>query len=446
MTYPQALKYLNSLINYEKIPEYPYKESLKLERIRDFLALLGNPQEALKSIHIAGTKGKGSTCAFIAYILKYAGYKVGLYTSPHLSDFRERIRILRGIRAINNPHPEFEGMISKNELACLVKKLQKTIESYNKRSPYGPLSFFEVYTALAFIYFKEKKVDFAVIETGLGGRLDATNTVDPLICAITPISYEHTQKLGNTLKEIAGEKAGIIKSSAINGRTSIVISAPQAKEARDAIRKRCNEKKSRLYEVGKDIRCAKKNGRADIEGIFEKYKDLKISLTGRHQLVNAAVAAGAIETLNFYGINIKKAAIRKGLANTLWPGRCEVVSKHPLILVDGAQNRASAKTLKETLKENFHYNRLILVLGISKDKDIRGVCSELRPLADKVILTCADNPRAASPADLIPYFNGKEAYLTKNLKEAKKLSLSIASGKDLILVTGSLFILGEFRK
>ncbi|MBI4972783.1 MAG: bifunctional folylpolyglutamate synthase/dihydrofolate synthase, partial [Candidatus Omnitrophica bacterium] len=225
MTYPETIKYLESFINYEKIPAFPYKESLKLERISGFLTALNNPQDDLKSIHTAGTKGKGSTCAFLTYILRQAGYKVGLYTSPHLSDFRERIRILRPNTKHQIPRTEFEGMISQNELTALTERLKPTIENYNRNSKYGPLSFFEVYTALAFIYFKEKKVDFAVLETGLGGRLDATNVVEPLVCASTPISLEHTQKLGNTLREIAAEKAGIIK-----GHQVIVISAPQKKE------------------------------------------------------------------------------------------------------------------------------------------------------------------------------------------------------------------------
>jgi dihydrofolate synthase/folylpolyglutamate synthase len=448
MTYPQALKYLESLINYEKIPEYPYKESLKLERIKDFLALIGNPQDALKCVHIAGTKGKGSTCAFIAHILKYAGYKAGLYTSPHLSDFRERIRILQNTRTAGNSPREFEGMISKNELARLVRRLKPVIESYNKRSQYGPLSFFEVYTALAFTYFKGKKVDFVVLETGLGGRLDATNTVNPLICAITPISYEHTQKLGNTLSEIAREKAGIIKAKKTGSKAQklIVISASQEKEAWAVIRKRCRKVRAGLREAGKDITFKENQGRIDIEGLRRKYMDLKISLIGYHQIVNAATAIGAIEALSVYGIDIHESAIRKGLSNTLWPGRCEIVSKNPSIIVDGAQNRASSAALKEAIKNNFMYKKLILVLGISSDKDIKGICAELKELADEVILTCADNPRAASPGDLEPYFSGKKVYLTENLKEAKKLALSVAGRKDLILVTGSLFILGEFRK
>ncbi|MCM8758028.1 MAG: bifunctional folylpolyglutamate synthase/dihydrofolate synthase, partial [Candidatus Omnitrophica bacterium] len=194
MDYKEALNYLDSFINYERENRWSYKESLKLERIKEFLNLLENPQDKIFCLHIAGTKGKGSTAAFTSYILKEAGFKVGLYTSPHLNTFRERIRILDNKKFLDD-HSGFEGMISEKEVSDLVSYLKPYIESYNKNSSYGRLSFFEIYTTLAFLYFKEKKVDFLVLETGLGGRLDATNVVRPLVCGITSISYEHTQKL-----------------------------------------------------------------------------------------------------------------------------------------------------------------------------------------------------------------------------------------------------------
>ncbi len=449
MTYPETIQYLESFINYEKIALYPYKESLKLERIEGFLATLGNPQDSLKCVHIAGTKGKGSTCVFISYILRQAGFKVGLYTSPHLSNFRERIRILSlrsqvsGLRSSD----DFEGMISERELTDLVKRLKPKIENYNKNSKYGPLSFFEVYTALAFIYFKEKKVDFTVLETGLGGRLDATNVVSPLICAITPISYEHTQKLGNTLREIATEKAGIIKyqKSKIKYQKLIVITAPQEQEVGTVIRQKCKEVGAKLYEVGKDITYKKINGAFEIKGIFERYKNLKIRLIGEHQLINACVALGVIEALRFYDFKVSPSALKEGFYNTVWPGRCEVVSKKPLIVLDGAQNVASAKGLKETIKSNFKFKRLILVLGISKDKDIKGICNQLRDLADSAILTKANSPRAANPKDLSKYFIEMKTFLTFDVKEALSLAKKKANAKDLILVTGSLFVVGEAR-
>jgi len=453
MTYPEALRYLESFINYEKITDWPYKQSLKLERIRDFLSTINNPQDSLKCLHVSGTKGKGSTCAFLTYILRQAGYKVGLYTSPHLSDFRERIRILSHQVTRIPSHQEkkdFEGMISKNELANLVKRLKPAIDQYNKASKYGPLSFFEVYTALAFVYFKEQKTDFLVLETGLGGRLDATNVVKPLVCAITPISYEHTQRLGNTLKEIAAEKAGIIKS-----HQSIVISAPQEREAQGVIRQRCKKLAAKSYEVGKDIIFNEGNSDFNIKGIFSRYPDLKINLLGRHQLINATVAVGVIEALKFYGITIDTDSIRAGLYRTAWPGRCEVVGRNPWVVLDGAQNVASACALKQAIKENFStrgrlsrkkkFKKLILVFGISKDKDIKGTSLELADFADVVVLTKSRNPRAQPPQDLAKYFKDKPTYITQSVKEAGELAARIATKEDLILVTGSLFVVGEFR-
>lgn len=443
MTYLQAIQYLESFINYEKISYWPYKQSLKLERIRGFLSHIDNPQDTLRCIHIAGTKGKGSTCAFISYILRAAGYKVGLYTSPHLSNFRERIRILQDPRSqIPNLKQDFEGMISKSELVDLVNRLRPAIENYHKDSKYGPLSFFEVYTALALVYFKEKIVDFAVLEAGLGGRLDATNVVNPLICAITSISYEHTQKLGSTLTEIATEKVGIIKT-----KDAIIITAPQEKEVIRVIRNRCKEVDARLYEVNKDIYYKSTKKGLSVKGIFGKYKNLKIRLLGDHQLINASVAIGIVEALSFYDINVGIDSIRKGLYNTIWPGRCEVISKGPLVVLDGAQNRASSRALRQTIKENFKYKKLILVLGISKDKDINGICKTLCPLADEIILTQSHNPRAAKPYTLAKYcrLKAKALHLTRNTREAKILAQGIARKEDMILVTGSLFVVGESR-
>lgn len=425
MTYPEVTQYLESFVNYEKAESYPYKESIKLERIKGFLDTIGNPQDALPIIHVAGSKGKGSTCAFIAYILREAGFKTGLYTSPHLINFRERIRVLSPkspSHRVTKPPDDFEGMISKPDLVRLVRKLKPSIGRYNKASKYGSLTFFEAYTAMAFVYFKDNDVDFAVLETGLGGRLDATNVSNPLVSVITPISYEHTDKLGNTLAEIASEKAGIIKNSS----QLTVISAPQDKEAAEVIRKKCKESGVRLFEV-------------------KKPSGFKIRLPGQHQRINAAVAIATIKALAAYNIRVSQAAVKKGLFKTCWPGRCEVVSKNPYIVLDGAQNKASAQALRKTIRENFRYNRLILVLGISSDKDIPGICSVLCNLAGEVILTRADNPRAASPEVLSNYFLDRPRRITASVSEAKKLSGKLARKKDLILVTGSLFVVGEFR-
>ena len=455
MTYPEVVQYLESFINYEKIPTWSYKESLKLERIKGFLAILDNPQDSLRCIHIAGTKGKGSTCAFISYILRETGYKVGLYTSPHLSDFRERIRILNPASPTPAPKVEedFEGMISEDELANLIERLKPSVENYNKNSKYGPLSFFEVYTSLAFAYFRDKIVDFVVLETGLGGRLDATNVVNPLVCGISSLSYEHTQNLGNTLKDIATEKAGIIK-----GKQSIVITASQEKEAIEAIRNRAKAVGARLFELGRDIFYESSRKGFNVLGMFAEYPNLEIRLLGGHQFINATVAIGVIEALRFHNIYVGIDPIRMGLYNTIWPGRCEIISQNPLIVLDGAQNIASSLALKETIQKNFSakggsadfcggsYKKLILVLGISNDKDIKGICNELNELADEVILTQSNNPRATEPKVLAKHFKDKNSHITENISEALELAIKKASPQDLILVTGSLFVVGEARE
>jgi len=482
MSYPQVLSYLNSFANYEKNTNYSYKETIRLERMRDFLSLIGDPQKSLRVIHIAGTKGKGSTCAFTAYILREAGFRAGLYTSPHLNDFRERIRILtpasvslrarrakqsrfrllrRGVYTERsecaprndriNFDRDFEGMISQKELTCLVKELKPVINKYNCRSKYGRLSFFEIYTALAFLYFKRRQVDFVVLETGLGGRLDATNTAGSLVCGITPISLEHTQKLGKTLTKISGEKAGIIKS-----KGAIVVSAAQNKEAAKVIANRCKKFQARFFEVDRQIKYFPERPRFTpapkslvrgftVKGLRRIYKRLRLRLLGGHQLANASLAVGLVEVLSFYGFHIGSRAIRNGLYNTVWPGRCEVMQKNPLIVLDGAQNLASADVLKRAIKSSFRYKKLILVLGISADKDIAGICKTLAPLADAVILTRAATSRAIDPAKLSGYFK-KKVYLTPSVKEAKILAKKIAQKEDLILVAGSLFVVGEFRK
>ncbi|MFH1406732.1 MAG: folylpolyglutamate synthase/dihydrofolate synthase family protein [Candidatus Omnitrophota bacterium] len=425
MTYSQALKYLDSFINYEKIGSYSAEAFFKLERIERLLKALGNPHKDFTPVHIAGTKGKGSACAFLHSILKAAGKKAGLYTSPHLVDFRERIRI--------------EELISKKHVCELIGEIQPHAQKLRKDPELGELSFFEVYTALAFLYFAKKKIEYAVIETGLGGRLDATNIVNAKAAGITQISHDHMQQLGADLGSIAREKAGIIKTKAR------VVSARQVSEVEDILDAACRAKKAKLYKVGSDLtynRIAQSlNGQIfNLNGIGKTYLNLKIKLLGSHQIENAAIAVALSELL---GVN-KETDIRKGLEAASWPGRFDIVCEKPLVILDGAQNAASARALRSAIQEIFPDKKFILVFGVSADKDASAIAKELFPLVSRVFLTRANSPRALEPkelADRLGAFSQKVC-LKDSVKQAIKDAKAISNG-DAVLVTGSLYIVGE---
>jgi len=408
MNYQSALDYSNSFIDFEKIPRYNYASSFRLERMHAFLQELGNPHDKLNAIHVAGSKGKGSTCAMVASVLKEAGYRVGLYTSPHLVDTRERIRVS-------------DEIIKEDEFVWLIERIRPAAEKLRDHSELGKLSFFEILTAAAFLYFKEKEVDFAVLETGLGGRLDATNVAEPVVCGITSISMEHMDKLGNTLREIAKEKAGIIKS-----RCS-VFAVKQQKKVIDVIREACREKHAKLHEVSREL----------------PYENLDMSLLGRHQLENAGLA---IAMVKFLDSKVDEKTIRSGLKNVDWPGRMQVVQKEPYVILDGAQNVASIKAVLSSIKTIFRYNNLISVFGISGDKDIEGVARELNKASDTLILTRSKNERAAAPVHLKEYFSRPDARIISNVKDALIAGLEIAGKEDLVLVTGSLYVVGDAMK
>ncbi len=412
MQYSNTLDYIHSFIDFEKIPQYSYASSFRLERMQAFLEELSNPHKTLKAIHIAGSKGKGSTCAIIASILREAGYTVGLYTSPHLLDTRERIRVLiKGSRLKAEGLRNLEGAIEEQEFIGLIEKIKPAAEKFRDHKELGKLSFFEILTACAFLYFKEKKVDFAVLETGLGGRLDATNVTEPLVCGITNISLEHVDKLGNSLEEIACEKAGIIKPQAT------VFCAPQDERVIRVIKDACRERNAKLYETSRDI------------------GDLEINLLGVHQCENAALATAISKH-----INVKEEAIRRGLKNVSWPGRLQVIQKEPYLVLDGAQNMVSIKIVLSTIKQVFSYKRLICIFGVSSDKDIKGMSAELDNTVDTAILTRSSSERAKAPIELKENFYNTNIELTGNVEEALRMSLEIASKEDLILVTGSLYV------
>jgi dihydrofolate synthase/folylpolyglutamate synthase len=428
ISYNEAIKYLESFIDYEKIaaPYDPF--GWKLERVERLLDSLGNPHHDLKVIHIAGTKGKGSTSAMTASILKESGFKVGLYISPHLVTFRERI-------SIN------DEMISRDQVCEMVERIRPQVDELRKQEEkIGNISFFDVYTALALLFFKQEKVDFTVLEVGLGGRLDATNVVKPLVSIITQISYDHMSALGNTLEAIAREKAGIIKD---NG---YVVTSPQEPEAMQVIRDTCAEKIAMLFTVGKDIKYYKiENNLFDVSGRLGTYKNLRVGLLGDHQIINAVTAIGAMECLWFHGISVSEESIKNGLGGVKWHGRVEVIQRNPIIILDVAHNAASAKALRDTIEANFKYDKLILILEVSQQKDVKGMGQYLCPMADVFILTKMNNPRAMKPEDIkteLKEFRD-DFIITRNVKSALETAKSIASPSDLICITGSLILAGE---
>jgi len=438
MTYQEALTYLDSFIDHEKKTDYDYRHSFRLEKIRGMLGLLDDPHKGIKSIHVAGTKGKGSTAAFIYSILMNSGYRVGLYTSPHLVSFRERIRI-------------GNELISEESISAFLEKVKWAVDKMDPEKP----SFFEAYTALAFLYFKHERVDFAIYETGLGGRLDATNMVEPLVSVITPISYEHMDKLGSTLTEIASEKAGIIKAG------GVCVSAPQETEALMVIEKRCADAGVKLVLTGRDIIYKELESDTEkevfsVSGSFGKYVNLETGLLGSHQVENAATAIGVVEALKNHNIVVEARAVHAGISAAEWSGRFEIVRREPFVVLDGAQNRASARALAGTVKKIFcsapkKFEKLLLVIGISEDKDIHGILEELAPISDVVIITKSKMiDRAAEPSRIAEELarvsnNAGMPSLTNNVGAALDKAFSIAGKDDLILVTGSLFVVGEAR-
>ena len=470
MNYSEAHQFLNSFTNLESKLHHIKADAFDLKRVEGLLDALGRPQEKLHVIHVAGTKGKGSTSAMVASILRAAGFSVGLYTSPHLYQVNERIRILRpGQRATRK---DFEGKISDDDLAKLTEKIKPKIKALGKsklalsgvpkllRDEVEGLTYFEVMTALAFCHFAHEKVDFVVLETGLGGRLDATNVADAMVSVITPISFDHTALLGNTIRKIAAEKAAIIKSS----KQRVVI-AEQPKEAMDVILKRCREFSIRPLRVGKDVAyrilAQNLNGQKVIMSFPRKREssldprlrggdkiEVRTCLLGTHQAQNAARAVAVIECLRRLGFEISNRDIQQGIQSTRWPARFEILSRNPVVLADGAHNVASAKALVKTIQELWPRRKLTLILGVSQDKDIVGICRALNPIVDSVIAARSPHPRARAfkEKEIQNYFKGKNTSVAKTAGHALRDALRAAGSRGVIVVTGSLFVAAHFRR
>ncbi len=411
--------YLNSFVNFESLLHKLRPEDFHLNRIQKFLDLAGNPAANLKIIHVAGTKGKGSTCAFLAGILQEAGYTIGLYTSPHLHRVNERIRILNkdNIRSKDN----FSGAINDQELACVLTFLRPFAAAIQNEG--NILTYFEVLTVAALRYFASSKVQAVILETGLGGRLDATNAVDSSVAVITPVSLDHTRILGPTLSKIASEKAGIIK----NSHQKVVI-APQEKEAMDVVLARCREFGVEPVVVRPD-----------------KYEGLKTSLKGKHQMINAATAIEVATILKTMGFKISDEAMSEGLSHVRWPGRFELLRSHPDVIVDCAHNGASSKALAQTLMEAYPHRRVILVIGVSQDKDVGAICNSLKDNVARIFLTKARHPRAHlfTQAEGKDYFGDKPFEIIESLPKALEKALQTADPQEVVLVTGSIFAVAE---
>jgi len=399
---------------------------LGLERIAHICKKIGDPQKKFRVVHVGGTNGKGSVCRFLQSILTLNGYKVGVYTSPHLQRFSERFVI-------------DDKEISEKEVVSLVEKVKPIIDEMVKDN--NTPTFFEIVTAMAFQYFSDEHVDFAIVEVGLGGRFDATNIVNPIITIITNVSLEHQNVLGEKIEDIAFEKAGIIKENVplITGTSGKSI---------DVVEKITKEKKSPLTLINDSSR-EKIGGGVDwqeflIKGSLKEY-NVKTSMVGKFQGENIALTLATIETLQMNGVYITDESIIDGIEKTMNPGRMEIVGFEPIILLDGAHNIAGMESLKKTIEADFVYEKLILVLGILSDKNIQEMLDIITPIADIIIVTKSHNKRAAKPSDLKKMICEKKVVVKNEISDAIDYARKVAKKQDLICITGSLFTVGEAK-
>lgn len=456
MSYYNAIEYLYGL--------QKYGIKLGLEKTRAILSVLGDPYSTLRFVHVAGTNGKGSVSSMLSSVLMAHGSRVGLFTSPHLVSFTERIRI-------NNEQ------ISESEVVSLTEEIRSAL--HNSQSEIPDPTFFEFVTAMAFLYFSRNKVDWVVMEVGMGGRLDATNVITPVVSVITKIGLDHKEFLGNSLTEIATEKAGIIKQGIP------VISAMQGKEAAEVIHNTAHEKSAPLFVYGKDfhgdLRSSGLNGVTfNYHNAVQSIPDMQTSLAGEHQVLNACLAIKAFELcVEHYSVtaSIPDArrsapdAVREGLGSTKWPGRLEMVSEGPHIMIDGAHNPDAAVALSEFIKKYLGDYKIILIMGVMSDKDVQGILGPLLPLASEIIFTAPDYGRAAPPQKLAEYaadmgFSSKIAVSVKDAIEMARQSSaeerkptvgtqacgsaevkqSFREPSELILITGSFYTIGEAKE
>jgi len=438
-TYAAALEYLFSSTDYEKMQHVRYNaDTFSLDRMRRLLEGLGSPEKRFRSVHLAGTKGKGSTAAMVHAMALEAGLRAGLYTSPHLVDIRERIRVGR-------------DDIAREDLARLIRAARPHIEAL--RAGGDPATFFEIFTALAFMHFAAAGADLVAAEVGLGGRLDATNVLAPDVAVITAVSIDHVEQLGGTLASIAGEKAGIVKPGAA------CICQPQPGQAMAVIEEACRRAGSPLVLVGRDVtyqwqpaaEAGRPGGRLTVRTPLRAYDDLFVPLMGEHQALNASAAIAAAERAGPLAPRLTADLVRRALAKVVWPGRMELLPGTPDVLLDGAHNRASMKRLMEGLGAHFPGRRLVFVFAAAADKDIDGMLEVLARAAGgaDIVFTRSNNPRAADPADLAARFAraaGHGGQVAPDVAAALRAARGLAAPDALVVVTGSLYLVGEVRQ
>jgi len=432
LNYEESLAFIDSYINYETLPDYRWTQAtFRLDRMFRMLELVGNPQDNYPCAHVAGTKGKGSTSTFIASVLSAHGKKTGLYVSPHVLDLRERI-------SING------RWIGCEDFADIISLLRPVIEKVEKEMI--PATYFEILTAVAMLYFSRESVDCAVFEVGIGGRLDATSVVKPVVSVITSIGYDHMDKLGTTLAEIAGEKCGIIK----NGVP--VVSASQKPEAMEVIEKISGERECPISIVGREIKIIENAGSFggfSIVTPLRTYKVEELGIRGIHQGENAACATGAIEHFEKAGLlDTEETKLSNGLANAKLKARFELVPGEPDVLLDGAHNEASLAALADTLRQHPELmdKKKVAVVGLAGDKDLKACLLRLAEITDEFVFTRTSNPRAADPAELLEIFkeiSGKPAIIVRDIAEAYKSGTVAAGEKGLVIVAGSFYLAGD---
>ena len=435
-SYQQAIDYLFKRTDYEKEEALRYNiTTFSLERMEKLLSLLGNPHKKIPTVHIAGTKGKGSTATMLAKMLEANDYKVGLYTSPHVLHLHERI-------SVNSE------MVNESEMRGLLNRIYAPVEKMSKTDP---PTFFEIMTALAFMHFVDNAVDIAIIETGLGGRLDSTNVIQPAVIGITSLSIDHQHQLGETIDSIAMEKAGVLK------RGVPVVTVQQEPAAMNVLRSTALSLKAPLSVTGSDIdfshrfETSREHGphtRVCLTTPTSKFEHLKVPLHGKHQAINCGLALAMLDKLKSVGFKIDNEKASLGLQKVSLPGRMEMISNDPRIMIDAAHNAASIRALVHAIGQNIPYDSMVVVFGCNNDKDIMGMLQELQYGADKVIFTRSNSAKAVSPEDLAEMYTelcGKMCQSAPSLGPALQLAKSAISKEDLICITGSFYLIGQAK-